>query len=96
MLLPESYSELDRIANFLIDKKNLKIEIIGHTDDQGTENDNLKLSQERAEAVSYYLISKGLKNDSFIIKGLGESIPLSKGIDETSRYLNRRVEFKIL
>jgi outer membrane protein OmpA-like peptidoglycan-associated protein len=96
VLLPESYQELDKVANFLLDQKNVKIEIIGHTDDVGGENDNLLLSKERAESVSFYLISKGIPKNAFKVLGMGKSSPLIRSIDENSRYLNRRVELKIL
>ena len=93
ILLPESYEELDKVALFLLDKSNLKIEIVGHTDDVGGDVENIILSKERAESVSYYLMAKGINKNAFTIKGLGEGMPLNKGTDEKSRYLNRRVEF---
>ncbi len=96
VLLPESYEELDKVAKFLLDQKNLKIEIVGHTDDVGGESENIKLSEERAESVSFYLIAKGIPKNAFQVKGMGKSSPLIKSIDENSRYLNRRVEFKFL
>lgn len=78
------------------------IEIASHTDDKGSEEYNLKLSQKRAESVVNYLVSKGISKDRLKAKGYGESSPIvpnknKDGSDNPEgRAKNRRTEFKII
>ncbi|MBC7391193.1 MAG: OmpA family protein, partial [Opitutaceae bacterium] len=72
------------------------IEIGGHTDDIGSDEDNKKLSQERAAKVLNYLFGKGVEFYRMQAKGYGESEPLVPNTSDESRYMNRRVEFKIV
>ncbi len=58
-LKPESYPELNRLANFISKNKDLKFEISGHTDNKGSNDYNKQLSQKRADAVKAYLVNKG-------------------------------------
>ncbi len=95
-LLVDSYSELNRVAKFLNDNPDIRIEISGHTDSWGTEEYNQILSMNRANAVGQYLISKSIPKERFIIKGYGKSKPVVKNDTEENRQLNRRVEFLIL
>ncbi len=67
-----------------------------HTDNQGNENFNIKLSARRAEAVKKYLISKGVPADILDTKGFGSSKPIADNSTEEGRSKNRRVEFIIL
>ncbi len=94
-MLEDSYSELNRIVEFLNENPDIKIEIRGHTCDIGSYNDNLILSINRAEAVSYYLISRGISISRLEIKGFGESMPLLPNTSEKNSEQNRRVEFLI-
>lgn len=94
-LKAESYSELNRLFHFLNSEKDIKIEIIGHTDNIGGREFNNELSQKRAESVANYLIEKGLKRDLLSIKGLGSEKPIANNDSEENRAKNRRVEFKI-
>jgi len=59
-LKPESVAELEKVVRFLSVNPKIKIEISGHTDNQGSEESNQKLSENRATAVSNFLVSKGL------------------------------------
>jgi len=92
----ESYPELNRLVEFLEKNSTVSIEIYGHTDNVGTDSDNLKLSQERVNAVKSYLVSKSISEKRMKAIGFGESKPLSSNNTEEGRQKNRRVEFKIV
>ena len=94
-LLPESFPELDLIANFLKANPNVKIELGGHTDNRGIPAQNVKLSQARVDRVKAYLVSKGIDKKRISGKGFGGSRPIASNDDEDTRQLNRRVEFTI-
>ena len=79
-----------------IKNNDLKIEIEGHTDNIGDEAYNLKLSNERAEAVVDYLLEKGVDKNNIIAQGLGESAPIAENETEEGRAKNRRVEMNVL
>jgi outer membrane protein OmpA-like peptidoglycan-associated protein len=74
----------------------IEIEIGGHTDHVGSEQDNVLLSQARADKIREYLSQKGISTGRMLAKGYGESKPLVPNDTETNRQLNRRVEFLIL
>ncbi len=94
---PESYPVLDSIAQMLKENPNIIVEVAGHTDERGSEEYNLKLSQARAEAVVNYLIRKGIDPSRLIPKGYGESQPIIRNAKtEREHQINRRVEFRIL
>ena len=95
-LLDSSFYELDRLSYFLDFKPNVKIKIIGHTDDIGKDKENLKLSLNRARSVRNYLINKGLNEDRISFEGKGESQPVTDNDTAQGRQINRRVEFMIL
>ena len=95
-LSKESYPELNRIAITMTESKTLEIELGGHTDNTGGDEFNLKLSQDRADSVREYLISKGIQPDRITSKGYGETKPVSTNDTPEGQQLNRRVEFKIL
>jgi outer membrane protein OmpA-like peptidoglycan-associated protein len=95
-ILPVMHSDLDRLANFMIDHPKLKLEISGHTDSQGDEESNLRLSQARADAIKAYLIYQFKIAASRIeARGYGSSKPIVEEKSEDERKLNRRVEFEI-
>jgi len=91
----ESLPYLDKLAETLLKSKNWTLEIQGHTDDKGSDEYNLKLSQSRADSVKNYLVSKGIIADTITAKGFGESKPLVANDTVANREKNRRVEFKI-
>ena len=95
-LLPESKSELQRLIDFLRANKTLYIELEGHTDNIGSEEFNLNLSEMRAKEVYKYLVSKGIREDRMIFKGYGYSQPIGSNDTPEGRALNRRTEFKII
>ena len=90
-LQDSSFNELDDLVAYLIKNPRLSIQIQGHTDNIGNEQDNQVLSEKRAEIVFNYLRSKVKNNLSYI--GLGESIPLKENTTEEGRKINRRTSF---
>ncbi|MFM9837163.1 MAG: OmpA family protein [Cyclobacteriaceae bacterium] len=97
-ILPTMHDDLAKLGNFLTDHPNLKLKISGHTDSAGDEKQNLKLSQDRADAIKKYLISAFKVNSSRITAiGLGSAKPIiTKEETEDHKQLNRRVEFEIV
>jgi len=95
-ILPNSYKELDELVNYLKLKPHLKIEIAGHTDSEGADDQNLVLSQARADAVKKYLVSKGIGADRMVAKGYGESKPIAENESVNGRALNRRTEILVI
>jgi outer membrane protein OmpA-like peptidoglycan-associated protein len=95
-LKKESYPEIERLIQLLKDNADVEIEIAGHTDDIGSDNDNLILSGNRSAAVKEYIISKGIAEGRINCRGYGEYKSIVKNDTEENRQLNRRVEFKII
>lgn len=93
---PESESELNRLVKLLNDNPSTKIEIGSHTDDQGSDEYNLKLSDQRSATVVAQLKAKGIAENRVVAKGYGETHPIDKNDTEEGRQKNRRTEFKIL
>jgi outer membrane protein OmpA-like peptidoglycan-associated protein/tetratricopeptide (TPR) repeat protein len=92
----ESQVELNRLKQLLDENPKMKIRINGHTDNEGSDTDNLILSDRRAKAVRDYLITKGIALDRLDSKGYGESKPLSNNDSTEGRQLNRRTEFVVV
>ena len=95
-LKPGSEDEMELVLDLLTDYPMMRIDIEAHTDDQGADDYNLKLSEARAKAVADWLIKKKIEVERLTWKGYGESKPLVKGITEADRAQNRRVEFKVV
>ncbi len=95
-LTSSSTAILDRIASDLLPFPDLKIEVQAHTDDRGSAQYNLRLSQLRAESVRIYLIKKGILSDNLIARGYGETLPKYDNETATGRAKNRRVELHFL
>jgi outer membrane protein OmpA-like peptidoglycan-associated protein len=95
---PDSYAALDEVGDILSRWPELRIEIGGHTDSQGSEAFNQKLSEDRAKAVLDYLLGKfsGLKAEQLTSAGYGEAKPVAPNDSVLNRAKNRRVEFKVL
>lgn len=91
-----SYEELDELATMLNENENIIIQLEGHTDFRGNARQNMKLSEERVEAVRNYLVKRGVNKKRIITKAFGGSKPLSRAGDSDSRRSNRRVEVRIL
>ncbi|MFV0366535.1 MAG: OmpA family protein [Mangrovibacterium sp.] len=95
-LLPESHNELDKLVSLFSEFPKLQIEIGGHTDNQGSQEYNLKLSSQRAEAVYNYLVESGIDKKLLSFKGYGAIMPIESNDTEEGRAQNRRTEFKII
>jgi flagellar motor protein MotB len=95
-LRPESESELERLHEILVKNPHIKIQILGHTDSDGSDEHNLKLSDARAKAVVDYMIKKGVDVSRMKYHGYGESKPVAPNDTPENKQLNRRTEFEIL
>jgi hypothetical protein len=95
-LKKESMSELNTLADLLLDNKDLLIEIGGYTDATGSTEYNLVLSEKRAKSVVSYLVNRGISPDRLKYKGYGNTSPIGDNITEEGRRLNRRTEAKII
>jgi len=92
-----SFDLMNEIAKLMVDHPELThVRVEGHTDTQGAELYNLKLSQSRAQSVVDYLVKAGANKESLDPAGFGESRPLDKGETEEAHSKNRRVEFLII
>jgi outer membrane protein OmpA-like peptidoglycan-associated protein len=95
-ILPTMHEDLNRLADFMVDHPKANLNISGHTDSQGNEDSNLRLSQARADAIKAYLIYEFKIAASRIeAHGYGSSKPIVEDKTEEERKLNRRVEFEI-
>lgn len=95
-LKPISYVELNKAAELLQNNGSMVIEVGGHTDNLGTEEANLRLSQSRANAVVEYLKLAGIEETRLQAKGYGESTPIADNSTKDGRKANRRTEFVIV
>lgn len=94
-LLPESYVELNKLAQYLYRHPGLEIRINGYSDNSGLKFRNQKISELRAREVFEYLIKKGVQNKMYF-KGYGSAHPIADNDTEAGRAKNRRVEFEIV
>jgi hypothetical protein len=92
----ESYVEIGHIANLMIRNPELNLLITGHTDSDGDEDYNMKLSLERASSVRDMLVDLGINKNRLKIAGKGESEPLLPNDTELHKRKNRRTEFEII
>jgi outer membrane protein OmpA-like peptidoglycan-associated protein len=95
-LLESSNDELDAVVAFLKSNPKVKIELNGHTDNQGDAHKDLILSQSRVDRIKDYLVSKKISAHRISGKGFGGSKPIASNATEEGRALNRRVEFVII
>ncbi len=95
-LTADSRYELDNLADVLNQYASVTIEVAGHTDNTGTPEGNLTLSQERASAVYNYLTGKGISEARMKAAGYGQTRPIDTNDTDAGRAKNRRTEFKIL
>lgn len=95
-LLPASTLELNRLTDLLNEHPNLNIQVNGHTDNVGSDVENMTLSENRAKAVVVYLESKGIASIRLRYKGFGETQPLNQDDTDAARAQNRRTEFEIV
>ncbi|MBX2813533.1 MAG: OmpA family protein, partial [Myxococcales bacterium] len=91
-----SSSSLNAAVGVLREYPELKILIEGHTDSQGNRGANLRLSQERADAVKAYLVGKGIEESRLTALGIGAERPIASNKTRSGRAANRRIEFKVM
>jgi len=95
-LKKESMAELARLKKLLDENPEIKIQINGHTDNVGTGENNLSLSESRAKSVYDYLVKNGIEADRLSYKGFGEKEPIASNETEEGRGQNRRTEFVVV
>jgi OOP family OmpA-OmpF porin len=95
-LEPEAYTVLDELVAYLVRKEDEKIEVGGHTDNVGKPAANMTLSQDRANTVRAYLLTKGIDPSRVTAKGYGMTVPIADNNTEDGRAQNRRTEVTII
>lgn len=93
VILPESFSELNALADFLKSHPSIDVYIDGHTDKVGTDEHNDQLSKDRAASVRAYLVNAGVREARMKTRGYGETQPIEN--TENASMTNRRVEITI-
>ncbi len=94
-LNPGAYGRLDQVADTLRRYPDTNVVIKGHTDATGDESYNLRLSEDRADSVRRYLVSRGVADYRITSIGMGEAMPLATNATPEGRQQNRRVELEI-
>lgn len=94
-LTAQAKANLDKLVKVFTEYPDTNIVIYGYTDSSGADDYNLKLSQQRAEAVKSYLSKKGVSSARFTTTGMGEADPIESNETDAGRSKNRRVEFAI-
>jgi OmpA-OmpF porin, OOP family len=95
-LQESSYAVLDELVAYLVRKDDERIEVGGHTDNVGTAAKNLVLSQDRANTVRAYLLTKGIDPSRVTARGYGMTKPVASNATAEGRAQNRRTEVTIL
>ena len=95
VLIPSSKKDLEQLGIYLLENQDVKAKIIGHTDNVGSANSNLVLSQNRAESVKTYLASLGVNSNRIKAIGKGSTEPKTPNDSEEGRLMNRRVEVEL-
>jgi len=93
----ESFATLDNAATLLVDAPpEVRVEIGGHTDDDGNAETNAELSLARAEAVRDYLVGQGASPDQMLARGYGQARPIASNETDEGKAINRRIEARPL
>jgi outer membrane protein OmpA-like peptidoglycan-associated protein len=88
--------ELDNLVEAMKKKAGMQVLLAGHTDNVGKTDENLSLSQKRAQIVAEYLSSKGISTSRLQAKGYGDAQPLAANDSDANREKNRRTEFRVV
>lgn len=91
-----SQSEIENALQLINENPDITVEISGHTDNTGSYEYNLNLSELRAKAVYTSLISKGINENRITYKGYADTLPITSNDNEIDRQSNRRIEFRVL
>jgi outer membrane protein OmpA-like peptidoglycan-associated protein len=94
-LLPGAREKLAKLSGIILAYPSLKLEVEGHTDSVGTDEYNMKLSENRANAVRDYLVQQGIDASSIGARGFGEGQPVATNDTAEGRQQNRRVEIVV-
>lgn len=94
-LLAKSYPSLNNVVTILRDNPSYRVDVEGHTDTTGTAEKNQVLSQDRANSVKAYLISKGVDESRITSEGFGFTMPIASNKTAAGKAKNRRVEMKL-
>ena len=95
-LTQKGKTTVDKLANILKQYPNMRVELAGYTDSDGSETFNQKLSQARVDTTKNRLISRGVVANRLVAKGYGEANPLVPNTSDENKAKNRRVEINIL
>ncbi len=90
-----SRTVLQTVVDMMSKYPSVKVEIVGHTDNQGKHDKNVKLSEDRAKSVKQFLVDKGIDGDRIVTSGRGPDEPIADNKTGKGRQKNRRIEFKI-
>jgi OOP family OmpA-OmpF porin len=93
---PQSHQELDGVVQMMKENSKMVIQLEGHTDNLGNPEANMKLSQNRVDAVKKYLVNKGIAKNRVKTKAFGGTQLLTQESTPEARMANRRVEMRIL
>jgi OOP family OmpA-OmpF porin len=91
-----SITTLDRAVQVLKDHPDVRIKISGHTDNKGSREHNVDLSERRAESVKRYLVEHGIDESRIVTEGVGPDKPVASNVTKGGRADNRRIEFEII
>jgi len=92
----KSFDELKSLVDVLALRKDIMIEVEGHTDDKGEDTENMQLSKERANEVKAYLVKNGIDGNRVKVSYYGETRPIGNNETESGRQMNRRVRIKVI
>ncbi len=95
VILPDSFELLRQVARALKDAPGVNIRIVGHTDNVGKLEKNMKLSQARADAVRDFLVKQGVDARQIVSEGYGPTRPIASNLTRAGKAANRRVEFRM-
>jgi outer membrane protein OmpA-like peptidoglycan-associated protein len=89
------YRVLNSVAKVINEYEKTYVDVYGHTDSVGDSAYNMRLSQQRADAVASYLKTRGVLSQRIMTKGMGENYPIASNDTAYGRSQNRRVEIKL-
>ena len=93
---PRFQTTLDQVAQTLASYNQTYVDVLGHTDSDGSDAYNQALSERRAGAVADYLASRGVARARMGIRGYGETAPIASNLTAEGKAQNRRVEIKVV
>ncbi len=91
----EQKQYFEDLKNYLAQNPNARASVTGHTDNQGNDRGNQRLSRKRSEFVRDYMVEQGINRKQIVNKGMGSNVPIATNDTEEGRALNRRVEITI-